>query len=174
MKEPVFVAGDDHPLDVAISLKQFVAGEIEEVFDFVAGEGVLPKILTGYGILPAVVSTSEVSGPWDRPGSHRIVHFADGSTAREALTAHDRPGHFAYRVSDPSFALKYLMTDARGEWWLKRTRGGTSITWTYSFRAKNRFAKLALALFVRSQWRGYMDVCLAHVVKEFGGGEDSR
>ncbi len=39
---------------------------IADVFDFVASEDVLPKILTGYGLVPAVAFTSDVSGPGTR------------------------------------------------------------------------------------------------------------
>jgi hypothetical protein len=119
---------------------------------------VLPKILTGYGLVPGVASTSDISGPWDRPGSHRIVHLLDGSTVNEGITAYDRPSYFAYRVSNPSFALKHLMTEARGQFWFAPAKGGTSVTWIYTFQAKNHLAKLPLMLFVKTQWKGYMDV----------------
>ncbi|MER9971899.1 hypothetical protein [Mesorhizobium sp. M0060] len=106
-------------LKVAVTREVFISHAIQDVFDFVAAEDVLPKILTGYGMVPGVASTSDISGPWDRPGSHRVVHLADGSTANEGLTHYDRPSYFAYRVSDPSFALKHLMTEARGQFWFE-------------------------------------------------------
>lgn len=154
-------------LDVAVTFGVFIPGGVPEVFDFLVAEDVLPKILTGYGMVPGVVATSDVSGPWDRPGSHRIVHLADGSTAREGVTAYERPGYFAYRVSDPSFALKHLMAEARGQFWFAPAERGTDVRWTYTFRARNRLAKIPLTLFVKSQWRGYMDVCLRNVVRHF-------
>jgi hypothetical protein len=155
------------PLEVPVTRKVFIRAEMAEVFDFVAAQDVLPKVLTGYGLVPGVVSTSDVSGPWDRPGSHRVVHLADGSTVNEGLTDYDRPRYFAYRVSNPSFALKHLMSQADGQWWFHPATGGTQATWTYTFHAKNRLTKLPLALFVNTQWKGYMDVCLANVVKHF-------
>lgn len=156
-------------LNVAVTLAVFVPGAIPDVFDYLVAEDVLPKILTGYGLVPGVSATSDVSGPWDRPGSHRIVHLADGSTAREGVTAYERPGYFAYRVSDPSFALKHLMTEARGQFRFVPAEGGTDVRWTYTFRARNRLAKFPLTLFVKTQWRGYMDVCLRNVVRHFSG-----
>ncbi|MCB8840249.1 SRPBCC family protein [Aurantimonas sp. VKM B-3413] len=145
----------------------YVPRPILEVFDFVSAEDVLAKILTGYGMVPGVASTSDVSGPWDRPGSHRIVHLADGSTLSEGLTHYDRPSCFAYRVSDPSFALKHLMTQARGEFWFEPADGGTKVEWTYTFQARNGLVGLPLRLFVKSQWKGYMDVCAANIVAYF-------
>jgi hypothetical protein len=154
-------------LDASVTRNAFVSARIEDVFDFVAAEDVLPKILTGYGLVPGVASTSEISGPWDRPGSHRIVHLLDGSTVNEGVTEYDRPSYFAYRVSNPSFALRHLMTEARGQFWFAPVQAGTRLKWTYTFRAKDRIAMLLLVLFVKTQWKGYMDICLANVVKHF-------
>lgn len=161
-------------LEVAVTRETFVSHAIQGVFDFVAAEDVLPKILTGYGLVPGVAFTSDVSGPWDQPGSHRIVHLADGSTASEGVTHYDRPSYFAYRVSNPSFALKHLMTEARGEFWFEAADRGTKVRWTYTFNARNRLLKLPLTLFVKSQWKGYMDVCLANVVKYFAASSNTR
>lgn len=155
-------------LHVAVTREILVPGPISEVFDFVAGEDVLPKILTGYGLVPAVASTSDVSGPWDQVGSHRIVHLADGSTAEEMVTQYNRASYFAYRVSNPSFALKYLMTEARGQFWFAEEAGGTRVSWTYTFAAKNLLARIPLTLFVKTQWNGYMRTCLDNVVRHFG------
>jgi hypothetical protein len=154
-------------LEVSVTRQLLIPTNRTEVFDFVAAQDVLPKVLTGYGLVPGVASTSGVSGPWDRAGSHRVVHLLDGSTVDEGLTAYDRPGHFAYRVSNPSFALKHLMSHAGGEWWFEPAEGGTHVRWTYTFHAKNRLTKFPLALFVNTQWKGYMDVCLENVVKHF-------
>ena len=97
--------------------------KIQEVFDFVAAEGVLPEVLTGFGLVPGVVSTSDVTGPWDTPGSSRTVHLAGGSTAHEEVKEYGRPSYFAYRVSDPTFSLRYLMAHARGQWWFDSVEG---------------------------------------------------
>ncbi|MDT0684189.1 SRPBCC family protein [Roseicyclus sp. F158] len=156
-------------LDVAVTLQALIPAAQDDVFRFVSAEDVLPKILTGYGLVPGVVSTSDVSGPWDRPGVHRVVHLADGSTVDEAVTTYDRPSYFSYRVSNPSFALKHLMTDARGEFRFVPEGADTHLTWTYTFRAKDDIRKLPLALFVRSQWRGYMDVCMRNIGTHFAG-----
>lgn len=153
-------------LDVFVTRELFIPRPIDEVFDFVAAQDVLPKILTGYGLLPAVTATSDASGPWDRPGSNRVVHFSDGSTAKEGLTDYSHPTYCAYCVSDPSFALKYLMSHARGQWWLAQAPGGTQVKWTYTFQAKNRLARMPLRLFVHTQWKGYMDVCLRNTVAQ--------
>jgi hypothetical protein len=60
--------------------------------------------------------------------------------------------------------MKHLMTEARGQFWFAPAKGGTSVTWTYTFQAKNRLAKLPLMLFVKTQWKGYMDACLKNII----------
>lgn len=157
----------DSSLAIAVTREALISHSIEQAFDFVAAEDVLPKILTGYGLVPAVASTSEISGPWDQPGSHRIVHLKDGSTLSEGLTNFERPSYFAYQVSNPSFALKHLMRHATGQFWFTAAEGGTHVRWTYTFHAKSWLTKLPLTLFVKTQWNGYMEVCMANIVDHF-------
>ena len=152
---------------IAVSMETRIEGAITDVFDFVAAEDVLPKVLTGYGLLPAVVKTTGTTGPWDKPGSHRIVNLKDGTTAREEVTTYRRPEYFAYKTSEYTFALKYLATGATGEWWFEREGNGTKLRWTYTFQGKNSFTSLLLSLFARTQWAGYMTVCLRNVQKHF-------
>jgi hypothetical protein len=85
---------------------------------------VLPKVLTGYGLLP--------------PG----------------------PTYFAYRTDNYTFALKFIATGAKGQWWFNADSEVTHIKWRYEFTAKGRVTAVLLSLFVRTQWAGYMRVCL--------------
>jgi hypothetical protein len=156
-----------HPLDVLVTLEAFVPCPIVDVLDFLAAEDVLPKVLTGFGMVPAVAYTSDVSGPWNQQCSHRIVHLVVGSTANEAVTHYDKPGYFAYRASNRSFALKYLIKEARGQLLFSATTCGTQVKWTYTFGVKNKLTKLPLRLYVLTQWKGYMDACLKNTVKHF-------
>jgi hypothetical protein len=158
-------------IQIAATLETRVAGAALPVFDFVAAEDVLPKVLTGYGLLPAVVRTSGNTGPWDLPGSARTVHLADGGTAREQVTAYERPVYFAYRTSDYTFALRYLANSAEGQWWFENDGSGTQVRWTYTFRARNWLASIPLALFVRMQWVGYMRTCIRNVQHQFRSRE---
>jgi hypothetical protein len=108
-----------------------------------------------------VIGTSRNSSPWDQPGSARIVHLADGNTAREQVTHCDAPNHFAYRVWDVSHPIVgSLSEEARGEWTVTPHPDGTLVTWTYTFTAANAAASLELTVFTKIFWRGYMDICL--------------
>ena len=154
---------------VAVTRQAVIPGTPDAVFRFIAAEDVLPKVLTGYRPLPAVVGTSQHTGPWDQPGSARVVHLADGSTAREQLTHHDAPRFFAYRVWDfGNPILSRLADEARGEWTFAAVPQGTQVTWTYTFRAKNRWTALPLSGIAHLLWRGYMDVCLDNAVRLMG------
>lgn len=149
--------------EVTITRTAVIHGTPEAVFDFIAAEDVLPKVLTGYGPLPAVKSTSQHSGPWDTPGSARMIHLADGSTVREQITHYDRAGHFAYRVWEfGNPIIRTLATGARGEWTFAADPAGTRVQWTYTFTAKNGVTALPLSAITQVLWRGYMDVCLAN------------
>ncbi len=149
--------------EVAITRTALIAETPDKVFAFIAAEDVLPKVLTGYGPLPAVVRTSGHTGPWTQAGSSRVVHLADGTTAQEQVTHYAAPSAFAYRVWDfGNPVVKRLATQARGAWTFEPVDGGTQVTWTYTFTARNAAAALPLSGITQLLWRGYMDVCLAN------------
>jgi hypothetical protein len=64
-------------------------------------------------------------------------------------------------------SLRYLANSAEGRWWFKNDDDGTKVRWTYTFRAKNWFISVPLALFVRMQWVGYMLACIRNVGGQF-------
>jgi hypothetical protein len=154
--------------EVSITRTALIAGTPDKVFAFIAAEDVLPKVLTGYGPLPAVVRTSENTGPWNTPGSARLIHLADGSTVREQVTEYAAPNRFAYRVWEfGNSVIKALATQARGEWTFEAVPEGTKVIWTYTFTAKNGLAAVPLSGITQMLWRGYMDVCLENSQQQF-------
>lgn len=160
--------------EIAVTIDARVQAARPVVFDYIAGEAVLPEVLTGYTpFLPAVVSTSGRTGPWDRPGSWRIVHLKNGGTAREEVTGYERPDAFNYKSGEFTFALRHLATGATGQWWFTADGAATNIRWTYTFKVKGWLGSLLLPLFARYLWSGYMRVCIYNTEKHFltGGGE---
>lgn len=145
---------------VSITLTVTLPGAPDEVFDAVTAEDVLPKVLTGYGPLPAVVGTRNLSGPWDQPGSRRTVVLADGATATEEVTGQARPHGFDYRVYGFTNLLRHLVAEARGSWRFSAVPGGTEARWTYSFTPRGAASRMVLAGGIQPLWRGYMQVCL--------------
>lgn len=148
--------------EVAVTRQLVLPGSPAVVFAAVAAEDVLPKVLTGYGPVPAVIGTADRTGPWDVPGSRRTVRLADGGSAQEQVTHYRAGQYFAYRVSDFTNPLRFLVSHARGEWTFEPAPGGTRVCWTYTFVASNRLATVPLAAVAQLLWRGYMDVCLGH------------
>jgi Polyketide cyclase / dehydrase and lipid transport len=152
--------------EVAVTRTALIPGAPEAVFAFIVAEDVLPKVLTGYGPLPAVVRTSDHTGQWDQIGSARVVHLADGGTAQEQVTLLEAPRRFAYRVWNISHPIVgALATEARGDWTFVEAAQGTQVTWTYTFVAKNAVAAVPLSAIAQVLWRGYMDVCLENSIR---------
>lgn len=51
----------------------------ETLFDYVVAYDVLPEVQHRFGPVPGVTHTSDVSGPWSVPGSHRHALRSQGS-----------------------------------------------------------------------------------------------
>jgi len=148
---------------VTITLTNQVRAPVQAVFGFVTAKDVLPKILLGYGPLPGVASTSENIGPWHIPGSFRMVYLKNGSSAREELTDYQPFSYFAYRTSDFTSVLKYVVSQGRGQWWFTPDEQATRVKWTYTFTARSRFTQPVLMVFVLLLWRGYMRGALREI-----------
>jgi hypothetical protein len=126
----------------------------------------LAKIFRGFGPLPAVVGTREQTGAWDHVGARRVVELADGSEAREELTAYEAPAHFAYRVSGFTGPVRWLVSHADGAWWFS-DRGGcvTRVRWTYVFQPRTGCASLVRAV-IAPLWSAYERRALALAASE--------
>lgn len=133
---------------------------VEQLFDTVVAEDVLPKVLHRWGPVPGVRGTRDLTGPWDTPGSTRTVLLGDGSTAREQVLVWERPARFEYRVDSFSSPLGRLVDHATGSWRFAATNpGGSSFEWTYTFHARGSASALLLRGFVRTAWARYMAQC---------------
>ncbi|HEY5190228.1 MAG TPA: SRPBCC family protein [Solirubrobacteraceae bacterium] len=120
----------------------------------------LASIFHGLGPLPAVVATREQTGAWDHAGATRVVEMADGSQAREELTAYAAPTHFAYRLTDFTGPLRHLARHVDGAWWFSSANGRTHIRWAYVFEPRWGRAGL-IRLAVAPLWRAYATRALA-------------
>jgi hypothetical protein len=126
----------------------------------------LSKMFTGYRVLPAVSATREQTGGWDHVGASRVVDLADGSSAREEITAYEPPSYFAYRVTGFTSPLRALVLGATGEWWFSAgDRETTAIRWRYTFEPRG-VARPIVASVIARLWRGYARKALALAVRE--------
>ena len=123
---------------------------IEESFDFVTAEDVLPKVLHRYGPVPAVVGTVVLDGPdWDSAGCLREVHLDDGSMLHEQIDQLARPFTFSYDVTPQTGMLRHVIRSARGEWEFTETDDRTETTWTYRFTPRSTLLRPVVWVFSR-------------------------
>ena len=118
-----------------------------------------------FRVIPAVTSVSDQSGPWDAPGRTRTLHLSDGSTVVETTTDVQRPGLFAYELTDFTKVFGPLVDHARAEWRFDPDDGGTRITWTYTFYGRPGRGWI-VGLIVRLVWAAYMRTVMAGLVDE--------
>lgn len=140
---------------LAVTVEAHAQVEVGILFDTVTAEDVLPHVLRRYRFIPGVSATSDLSGPWDTPGSTRTVHLTDGGSAEERVDEYERPHHFAYTVSNFSGAFGHLVDHAVGTWRFRPDGDGSRFTWTYRFVARPGRGPI-VAMIVRAAWAGYM------------------
>jgi hypothetical protein len=145
---------------VSHTVTQQVPVPVERLFDTVVAEDVLPYVLHRHMLVPGVRSTDELSGPWDVPGSTRLVRLTNGATVREEVTGWQRPNTFSYRVTSLPKPLSLLADEAVGLWGFEAVDDARCrLIWTYSFQPKGGWAIPLLRAFMRTQWAGYMRRC---------------
>jgi polyketide cyclase/dehydrase/lipid transport protein len=157
------------PGSITVPVEGAVPADVETTFDALMPID-LSRIFRGYGPLPAVVATTDQTGPWDHVGVSRTVKLSDGNDVRERITAYERPAYFAYRLGPfDSGALRHLVVEAHGEWrFTAQGDASTAIRWTYTFGPR-RFAALAVRLIVAPLWRAYAKRVLALAIAEIEG-----
>jgi hypothetical protein len=117
----------------------------------------LQTVLRDAAFLPGVVSTSDTTGPWNVPGSTRIVHLTDGNTVRETVMAATAPDYFAYVITEFSNRMiRGIVKEARGQWWFTDEGSGTKAKWTYIAESKSVFGLLILVPVIKILWHRYM------------------
>jgi len=121
----------------------------------------LETVLRDAAFLPGVARTTDTTGPWDKPGSTRIVHLTDGTTVRETVTSATAPDYFAYRLTEFSSAMiRMLVKEARGQWWFTDNGPGLQAKWTYTAVSKNPIATLMLYPVIKILWNRYMKAAM--------------
>jgi len=117
----------------------------------------LHKIMHRYAILPAVIATSDQTGPMDKAGSKRVIRFSDGSSAVEQILESDPPNRIVYRVGELTSLFRYLVKEGRAQILFHQTAPReTTVEWRYIFYGRNWLASLLLKPLVSILWRGFM------------------
>ncbi|MDP9027464.1 MAG: SRPBCC family protein [Actinomycetota bacterium] len=120
-----------------------------------------------FRVVPATVSVEGQTGAWDAVGQTRRLHLSDGSSVRETTTDVDRPGFFAYELTEFTKVFGPIIDHARAEWRFEAVDGGTLITWTYTFFGKPG-RRWIVSLIVSLVWAAYMRKVMPGLVAEVG------
>lgn len=112
-----------------------------------------------------ITLTTGTTGPWDQPGSTRIVHQYDGTYSRETVLHANAPEYFAYRLTEFSSPMLRLMArEAGGQWWFRdHPKGGTDVKWTYSAEARSFLTAPFLAPVLKIFWKRSMRETLGRI-----------
>jgi len=117
----------------------------------------LPQAFVGYGPLPAVTGIADGAAAWQSVGQHRTLMLADGSTAREELTEFTVPRAYAYRVTDYSSVLRFVVNHAQARWEFEPIgKQQCRIRWHYAYYPRNWLAAPLVWIIVRTLWTAYM------------------
>lgn len=127
----------------------------------------LTTMFTGYGVLPAVISTKARTGGWNVIGQTRSLCFSDGSSAQEQLTGYDYGHRMSYKVTEFTGAIHYLACTAAGTWWFEEDESGhTMLRWQYAFSPRSLWSIPLLWLLTKTLWRRYMLDALSRAVAQ--------
>lgn len=107
-----------------------------------------------YAALPAIREIRDQVGEWGTVGQTRTIVLADRGTLRETLVSVDRPGSFAYRVSDITGPMKPIARSIDGRWTFEKAGTGVRITWAWTVHPTSSATNLLMPAFAR-MWRGY-------------------
>ena len=118
-----------------------------------------------FRVIPAVVSVTDQTGDWDAVGQTRMLHLSDGSTVVETITDVQRPGFFAYELTDFTKVFGPLVHHARAEWRFEAAEGGTRVIWSYTFFGRPGRGWI-VGLIIRFAWAAYMRRVIVGLVDE--------
>lgn len=143
-----------------------VEGELaappQKVFDYLL-HAPLEDWLHGYGQVPTVTATNNLTPKWGYVGARRRVVFGDGGTALEELVASDAGKGFRYVVwnftNDTGKAAAYAV----GEFTLTPSATGTHLRWTYKFRSRGFPYTWFLAPVVRGDFHAFQQKAVQRV-----------
>ena len=124
----------------------------------------LETVLKNAAFMAGVTKTTDTTGPWNVPGSTRIVHLTDGTTVRETVTKAAAPDYFSYRLTEFSSSMvKGLVKEAGGQWWFTDNGSGLQAKWMYTVESKNALAVIILFPFIKILWNRFMKAAIKNV-----------
>jgi len=144
-----------------------IQADIERVFDYSTDCQNMPKLFTGYQIIPGIASATTDDGLPLREGGQRIVRNQDGSVLTETITGLQRPHLQAYQfVGGLKAPLSWLVSAAGGEWRYERVDQETLVTWKFWFDTRNALANFIFDALIRKTFQGAQQQCLEQLKQQ--------
>ncbi|MEZ2226962.1 MAG: SRPBCC family protein [Microcoleus sp.] len=111
-----------------------IAASPEVVFDFVTSLSNLPKVVRGFGLIPAIMKAEMADSGEMREGGVRRIENSDGSVIDEEIISFKKPERQTYRlVRGFKFPISLLIESGGGDWKFTATPKGTRIDWEFYF-----------------------------------------
>lgn len=90
--------------------------------------------------------------PFGEVGSARLIHFKDGTIARERVLTNDLPRQYSYQPYGYNNPMHLLADYAKATMRIEPHGEGSRVIWDYAFHAKNKAALPLVKLFVKLDW----------------------
>jgi hypothetical protein len=136
-----------------------------EVFDYVLPIE-LSHIFKKYKFLPGVIRTDEKE-KWIKSGLTRTVFFDDGNTASEELLEVSSPEYFAYKITNFTSPLRFLVYQINGNWKFTTPKADfTKIVWEYELIQKNSFTSWIISTFLLKDMKVFLQNSMDIIVQD--------
>jgi hypothetical protein len=136
-----------------------------EAFDYVLPIE-LSHIFRKYKYLPGVIRTVEKE-KWIKSGLIRTVFFDDGNTATEELLEVSSPEYFAYKITNFTSPLRFLVNQINGNWKFTTPKVDfTKIVWEYELIPKNSFTSWVISAFLLKDIKVFLQNSMDVIVQD--------
>jgi hypothetical protein len=152
-------------MSIKIITQAQIHKQANEIFDCVLPIE-LSHIFKKYKFLPGVIRTDEKE-KWIKSGLTRTVFFEDGNTAKEQLTEVNSPEYFAYKITNFTSALRFLVYQINGNWKFTTPNADlTKIVWEYELIPKNNFAHWIILTFLLKDIKVFLQNSMDIIVQD--------
>lgn len=144
--------------------------EADQFFDWYVSEPI-ENFMHGTAFVSPITGCSPLPGPdYGVPGSERMIHFKDGTEAREYIISTDFPRSYFYLPYAYNNPIRLFSDHAKARMTaLPEGPGKTRIVWDYAFHGRNKLSLQVVKLFVQLDWtrnmRNGLNVIKAHLAK---------
>lgn len=142
--------------DVTVTVTQEFPGKPEEAWMLVISAD-LVEVSQPWGPIPGVVEIREEEAGFPGKGLSRVLVNSDGSTVKERFVELDPPRLIEYTLTELTNAFRHITSGADAAFALEPAGSSTTtVTWVYTWHARNAWVWLPLWLVAHTAYRRYM------------------